>query len=174
MSQISELTDRQRREVEYHREHAREIAKSRIDFSVVTSTKRRWWNAYWAMWTLLIGSNLVDKRVLVVGCGAGDDAIYFAKLGAIVSAFDLSPDMLLIARNRATRENLSIEFDEMPAEAMTYRAGTFDLVFCRDILHHVDIDRTMREVVRVSKPHARFVANEIYSHSFTDLIRHSR
>ncbi len=34
---------------------------------------------------------LQDRRVLVVGCGLGDDAEYLAKLGAKVTAFDLSP-----------------------------------------------------------------------------------
>jgi SAM-dependent methyltransferase len=32
-----------------------------------------------------------DRRVLVVGCGLGDDAEYLAQLGANVIAFDLSP-----------------------------------------------------------------------------------
>ncbi len=38
-------------------------------------------------------SNVVvqNRRVLVVGCGLGDDAEYLAKLGAKVTAFDLSP-----------------------------------------------------------------------------------
>ena len=31
----------------------------------------------------------------------------------------------------------------------------------------------MKEIVRVAKPDAVFVVNEIYSHSFTDAIRHS-
>ncbi|PSB53386.1 class I SAM-dependent methyltransferase [Chamaesiphon polymorphus] len=37
-------------------------------------------------------SNVVvqDRQVLVVGCGLGDDAEYLAKLGAKVTAFDLS------------------------------------------------------------------------------------
>jgi SAM-dependent methyltransferase len=35
-----------------------------------------------------------DRRVLVVGCGLGDDAEYLAKLGAKVTAFDLSPSAI--------------------------------------------------------------------------------
>ncbi|WP_310481500.1 class I SAM-dependent methyltransferase [Chamaesiphon sp. VAR_48_metabat_403] len=34
--------------------------------------------------------DLQDRRVLVVGCGLGDDAEYLAQLGAKVTAFDLS------------------------------------------------------------------------------------
>ena len=134
---------------------------------------RRWWNAYWGMYEYLVNSNLKDKDVLVVGCGFGDDALRIAKLGARVSAFDLSPDSLQIARELAKREGLEIAFDEMPGEQMRYMDDSFDYIIARDILHHVDIPLTMKEIVRVARPGAVFVVNEIYSHSITDKIRHS-
>lgn len=125
------------------------------------------------MYEYIVNCDLKDKRVLVVGCGFGDDALRLAKLGAKVSAFDLSPDSLEIAGALASREGLDILFEEMPAEKMLYEDDTFDYIVSRDILHHVDIPRTMREIVRVAKPGAIFVVNEIYSHSITDKIRHS-
>ena len=169
------LTDRQRRELEYHKGHAASLpsADRPINFNIVTSPKRRWWNAYWRVWTILRDMPLQGKRVLVVGCGAGDDALFFAKLGASVSAFDLSADMLAHGVQRAKQSGLSISFEQMPAENMTYPADSFDLVFARDILHHVDIPATMEEVLRVSKPGALFIMDEIYSHSITDVVRHS-
>lgn len=94
-------------------------------------------------------------------------------MGAKVSAFDLSPDSLEIARALASREKLDILFEEMPAEKMLYEDDTFDCILCRDILHQVDIPRAMQEIVRVAKPGAIFVVNEVYSHSITDMIRHS-
>ena len=126
------------------------------------------------MYAYLSSLNLKRKRVLVVGCGFGHDALYLAKLGADVYAFDLSPDSLFIARALADREGLAISFDEMAAEALKYEDDVFEFVVARDILHHVDIARTMEEILRVSKPGALFVVNEIYSHSLTDRIRHSR
>jgi ubiquinone/menaquinone biosynthesis C-methylase UbiE len=116
---------------------------------------------------------LIGKKVLVVGCGFGDDALRIAKLGADVSAFDLSEDSLSIARKIAEREHLNIAFAQMPAEKLGYENNSFDYVVARDILHHVDIATTMQELVRVAKPSAVFVINEIYSHSITDVIRHS-
>ena len=170
-----QLTDRQRRELEYHKAHAVSVqtgARS-IDYEPVTSPVRRWWNAYWDSWTFLTGLNLRGQKVLVVGCGAGSDALLFAKLGANVSAFDLSPDMLAHGIRLAKQDGLSVAFAEMPAENMQYQTGTFDIVFCRDILHHVDIPATMREIVRVAKPGALLFVNEIYSHSITNVVRHS-
>jgi len=68
---------------------------------------------------------------------------------------------------------LEITFDEMPAENMQYKDNSFDYIIARDILHHVDIRSTMKEIVRVAKPDAVFVVNEIYSHSIADIIRRS-
>jgi ubiquinone/menaquinone biosynthesis C-methylase UbiE len=169
------LTERQRREIEYHKDHARTVAdKSQVvEYDVVTSHSRRWWNAFWDTWTYLMGLQLSGERVLVVGCGSGQDAMLFAKLGAKVSAFDLSPEMLAYGVRLAKQEGLNIEFAEMPAEKMTFPDGSFDIVYCRDILHHVDIPATMREISRVSKPNALIIVNEIYSHSITDIVRRS-
>ena len=41
-------------------------------------------------WIATSQLNLPDLRVLVVGCGLGDDAEYLAGLGAKVTAFDLA------------------------------------------------------------------------------------
>jgi len=172
----TKLTDRQQRELDYHRDHAklhRSVLAAPFSWEVLERPNRRWWNAYWAMYEYLVNCDFKDKRVLVVGCGFGDDALRLAKLGARVSAFDLSPDSLEIARALASREGLGIQFEEMPAEQMLYANDTFDYIVARDILHHVDIPKTMREIVRVAKPGATFVVNEIYSHSITDKIRHS-
>ena len=172
----AELTGRQKRELEYHREHAKSyqhLLDKPVSWDVLERPSRQWWNAYWQMYAYLVNCDLKGKRILIVGCGFGDDALRLAKLGAQVSAFDLSPDSLSLARTLANREGLSVSFEEMPAERLRYDDNLFDLVIARDILHHVDIPQTMSEIVRVSKPDALLVVNEIYSHSFTDRIRYS-
>lgn len=172
-----QLTDRQKREVEYHRHRAKQYASllaKPFSWDVLDHPSRRWWNAYWQMYDYLVKVGVSGKRVLVVGCGFGDDALRLAKLGAEVYAFDLSPELLALARSLAEREGLSIHFEEMPAEALKYESDFFDCILARDILHHVDIPRVTSELHRVSKSEAFFVINEVYSHSFTDRIRHSR
>jgi ubiquinone/menaquinone biosynthesis C-methylase UbiE len=173
---IINLSDRQKREIEYHRRHAeknRQILDQTFSFDVIEKPALRWWNAYWTMFALLANQDLKEKKVLVVGCGFGDDALRLAKLGAEVSAFDLSEDSLSIARQLASRECLKVSFDQMPSEALRYSDNYFDYIVARDILHHVDIPKTMVELVRVAQPNALFVINEIYSHSTTDRIRQS-
>jgi ubiquinone/menaquinone biosynthesis C-methylase UbiE len=64
---------------------------------------------------------LAGKWVMVPGCGFGDDAIRLVKLHAEVHAFDLSPDLVDIAGQRAALMAVAgINFKIMPAAALTY------------------------------------------------------
>lgn len=170
------LTDRQQRELDYHRDHAAQrqgVALELVPVDCVTSTKRRPWNAFWSMYDRILAADLAGKRVLVPGCGFGDDAIRIATLGAKVSAFDLSPELIEIAEARAAAAGLNIDFGVMPAETMTYADGSFDAVVFVDILHHVDIAATMAEIVRVAKPGAIVIGDELYTHSAVQRVRES-
>jgi ubiquinone/menaquinone biosynthesis C-methylase UbiE len=170
------LTERQQREVDYHEEHARELARDydHIDYELVTAPRRRWWNQAWSMYGELLRAKLPGKRALVVGCGFGDDCFRLAKAGAEVHGFDLSPALLAVGRSVAHREGLVIEFREMPAERLDYPDDHFDLIVARDILHHVEIPAALAELRRVARPGARMLVNEVYTHSAVDRIRHSR
>ena len=171
------LTDRQRREFEYHRLHAQKnqlLARQPLSWDVLDKPETRWWNAYWQMYAHLKDLKLAGRDVLVVGCGFGEDALRIARLGAKVKAFDLSPEALDIARQRARRESLDIDFGEMPAETLRYADDSFDCIVARDILHHVDIPNAMAELRRTARPGAVFLMNEIYTHSGLQAVRQSR
>lgn len=171
------LTARQQRELDYHRDHAAAYADEAlrpVADDIIVSSARRPWNAYWSMYDRLLAADLAGKAVLVLGCGFGDDAIRIARLGARVSACDLSPESLEIAGKRARRNGVEIDFAAMPAEAMTYPDNTFDCIVFVDILHHVDIAATMAVVARVMKPGADVIGDELYTHSTFQRIRESR
>ena len=171
------LTDRQQRELEYHKDHAaanEAVLHEDFSYDVVEPGPRRWWNQYWAMYTYLLEKDLAGKKVLIIGAGFGEDALVLAKVGAEVKAFDLSPDSVSIAQKRAEQESLDIEFRQMAAEKLDYDSDYFDIVVARDILHHVEIEETMSEVRRVLKKGGILCFNEIYSHSITDRIRYSK
>ncbi|HEX7125629.1 MAG TPA: class I SAM-dependent methyltransferase [Thermodesulfobacteriota bacterium] len=172
------LSARQRREIDYHRERAAEYARTSLDpvsLHIARATRRRWWNAYWHAWTWLRAADPAGRRALVVGCGFGDDAVRLAALGARVSAFDLSPESLEIARLRAAAAGYGdIEFRRMPCEALEYRDGSFEIVLAVDILHHVDIPTALRELARVAAPGALLVCNEPYTHRSLERLRRTR
>jgi 2-polyprenyl-3-methyl-5-hydroxy-6-metoxy-1,4-benzoquinol methylase len=72
-----------------------------------------------------------DLRILDAGCGAGDLAVYYAARGAMVTAVDISERMIEEARNRASREALSIEFLLADMEELEMLGdASFDIIIC--------------------------------------------
>ena len=99
------------------------------------------------------------KRILNVGCGAGEEAVYLAKNGAYVVAIDISVGMLKVAKKLAKKFKVEdkIEFKEMNVEKITLREREFDVVFGNAILHHIDIRRGIREFKRVLKKQGKVI-----------------
>jgi ubiquinone/menaquinone biosynthesis C-methylase UbiE len=173
---MTELTVRQLSEIRYHEEHAnrhRDRLEQAVNFDCIEDSERRPWNAFWSTYDIVLRHDLRGKRVLVPGCGFGEDAVRFAELGADVYAFDISADVIEVARKRAEAFGYSnIRFDVFPSESMAYEDDFFDAVFFIDILHHVDIPATMREIRRVMKNGGWIIGDELYTHSWVQ--RHLR
>jgi SAM-dependent methyltransferase len=99
------------------------------------------------------------KRVLDLGCGAGENAVVFAKQGAHIIALDASHGQLALARNLAEAEEVRVEWHESDAADLAFlRADSIDLAFSAGLLAEVeDVDRVFRQVHRVLRPGAPFV-----------------
>ena len=69
------------------------------------------------------GTSLLD-----VACGSGQLALIAASMGANVSGVDIATNAILAAQGRAAAEGYNIRFDEGDAEALPYRAASFDVV----------------------------------------------
>ena len=78
------------------------------------------------------------KRCLDVGCGGGLLAEEFAKLGCQVTGVDPSEPSLGTARAHAEREGLEIDYLAALAEDLPFDDDSFDVVYCCDVLEHVD------------------------------------
>jgi 2-polyprenyl-6-hydroxyphenyl methylase / 3-demethylubiquinone-9 3-methyltransferase len=95
---------------------------------------------------------LPRKRCLDVGCGGGLLAEEFAKLGCRVTGVDLSARSLDTARAHAREQGLEIEYKAAPAEDLPFEEGSFDFVYCCDVLEHVkSVERAVAEAARVLK-----------------------
>jgi 2-polyprenyl-3-methyl-5-hydroxy-6-metoxy-1,4-benzoquinol methylase len=173
-----ELTDRQQREREYHRSFAARNSERRerpISMDVVTAPNRRWWNGYWTLYTWLRSIDLAGKRVLVPGCGFGEDAIRIANMGASVLAYDISPESVSVARDRANSLGCNnITFDVMASEKNELPNGTFDMVVFVDILHHVVLEDSLSNARRALRDGGRCLGIELYTHSWLQRLRESR
>jgi len=106
--------------------------------------------------------DLEGKRVLELGCGPGDYTIMMARRGARVTALDLAPAGLHIARRRAQHNGVdsAVNVSWAVAEQLPFPAGTFDWVVGFGLLHHADLAALGPEVRRVLRPGGRALFRE--------------
>ena len=115
----------------------------------------------------LVVEGCAGKRVLEFGCSTGLLAFEMARMGARVTGIDVSERAIDAARRHAAAEGLSdrTTFEVMNAEDMTFEPATFDLVFGRSILHHLDLEPALDAIRRVLKPDGRAVFYEPMGHN---------
>lgn len=93
------------------------------------------------------------KSLLDLGCGAGENSVYFAIQGAHCVASDYSPGMVDVALQLAAKNNVHIEGKVINAMDIDYPDDTFDIVYASNLLHHIpDPKLTIQEIHRVLKP----------------------
>jgi ubiquinone/menaquinone biosynthesis C-methylase UbiE len=92
-------------------------------------------------------------EVLEFGCGAGNLSLELVGRGARLTALDLSPKMIEVARSRTT----GARFLVAPAEDTGLPDASFDRVVGKWVLHHVDVEAAAYEARRVLRPGGRAV-----------------
>ena len=94
-----------------------------------------------------------DKYLLDLGCGAGENSVYFALLGAQCVATDYSPGMVEVALKLAEMNGVQIEGRTVNAMDIGFPDNTFDIVYASNLLHHIpNPETTLKEMHRVLKP----------------------
>lgn len=100
-----------------------------------------------------------SPETLDLGCGAGHAAYALATGGAIVTAYDLSSEMLAVVQDEAAARGLgSIATRQGAAERLPFADASFDLVVTRYSAHHWSYaPACLRSVRRVLRPGGRLV-----------------
>jgi 2-polyprenyl-6-hydroxyphenyl methylase/3-demethylubiquinone-9 3-methyltransferase len=81
---------------------------------------------------------LRDAAVLDVGCGAGLLSEALAQAGAKVTAIDLAPNLLKVARLHGLESGVKVDYRESSVEALaTEMPAAFDAIACMEMLEHV-------------------------------------
>jgi len=106
------------------------------------------------------------KKILELGCGAGEASVFFAKRGAIVTATDISSGMLNVAKKLAKRHNTHLKTVQCFSNKTPFKEESFDIVYAANLLHHVVSDDTLKEVRRVLKKGGVFVSWDPLDHNF--------
>ena len=105
--------------------------------------------------------------MLDVGCGTGDLTL-LAKQGVggagRVCGIDAAPGMIDVARRKAQRAGIEIDYRVEAIEAMTFPDQTFDVVLSSLMMHHLPDDlkpRALAEIKRVLKPGGRVLIADL-------------
>jgi demethylmenaquinone methyltransferase/2-methoxy-6-polyprenyl-1,4-benzoquinol methylase/phosphoethanolamine N-methyltransferase len=126
------------------------------------------------------------ESVLDVGCGTGEVTL-LAKRRAQngqVHGIDPAPEMIAVARKKAARKNLDIDFRVGVIEALPFTDSSLDVVTSSLMMHHLPDDlkrRGLAEIYRVLKPGGRLLiadfmrpTRSLPGHLFLNLTRHQR
>jgi ubiquinone/menaquinone biosynthesis C-methylase UbiE len=107
---------------------------------------------------------LAGKHLLEVGCGLGFDSVEFLRRDVRVTATDLTPTAVELARRHFDIEGL--EPEEVRVEnalELSFPDDTFDAVWANGVLHATgDTTGAIREVRRVLKPRGRAIISHFY------------
>ncbi|MGH2896145.1 MAG: class I SAM-dependent methyltransferase [Solirubrobacteraceae bacterium] len=110
-----------------------------------------------------LGARLVElagvragHQVLDVAAGSGNAALRAARVGAVVTALDITPDLLEEGARRAGAAGVEVDWVEGDAQALPFADAGFDHVLsCVGVQFCADHDAVASELVRVCRPGGR-------------------
>lgn len=105
------------------------------------------------------------KKVVELGCGLGEAAVYFAKKGADVIATDISSGMLKVVEEVAKKHRVSVKTVQAYSHQMPFPDNHFDIVYAANLLHHVDVEQSVKEACRILKSGGSFVSWDPLAHN---------
>ena len=123
-------------------------------------------------------------NVLDVGCGTGEVTLLAktrAKAGSVYG-IDPAPEMIAVARRKAARKRLDIDFRVGVIESLPFPDSSIDVVTSSLMMHHLPEDlkvRGLAEIYRVLKPGGRLLVADFMrptgsflNHLFIAFTRH--
>lgn len=113
---------------------------------------------YWGLTPNYLCHDLMQKRppvkplrVLDMGCGEGKDAVFLAKNGYLVTAFDVSEAGLDKGRKLAEKNGTYVDFFKADINDFELK-GQYDIIFCSGVFHYIHTDKR-EEVIEKIKSH---------------------
>ena len=102
-------------------------------------------------------TSLQGARVLDVGCGAGLLSEALAREGAQVTALDLAPELVKVARLHGLESGVKVDYRLQSVESLAEEMpGQFDAITCMEMLEHVpDPGSIIRACATLLRPGGR-------------------
>jgi SAM-dependent methyltransferase len=129
---------------------------------------RPWMNPYKFPWIMerieREAALLRGKHLLEIGCGMGYDSLEFLKRGVRVTATDLTPNAVRLAKRHFELEGVQAESVHTEnALQLSFPDETFDAVWSNGVLHATgDTRRAIAEARRVLKTGGRAIISHFY------------
>ena len=128
---------------------------------------------------ILQGVDLVNSRVLDIGCGMGGIDILLVKdYGAAeVVGIDVETPVLEKAKQYALEEDLveKIKYILVEPGPLLFESASFDIVFSKDALLHIpDKKMLFSEIMRVLKPGGLFLAGDWLRGEYENATEHMK
>lgn len=109
---------------------------------------------------------LKGKKVLDIACGTGVLTEQFVRMGADVTAIDLTPKAVELTKKRLALYGLQATVLEADAQLLPFPDDTFDFVCAWGCLMHMpETERAIAEIHRVLKPGGRVLAMMYHKNS---------
>lgn len=108
-------------------------------------------------------ATLRGARALDVGCGGGLLSEAMAREGANVTAIDLAPQVIDVAKMHLFESGLQVDYRLVGVETLAEQhAGEFDVVTCMEMLEHVpDPGSVLRACATLLKPGGRLFVSTL-------------
>lgn len=160
------MEDRKQKELDFHNKVRIIEAEKNSDMYEALSKRRRFYSINRKsddFFKNYIIENCKGKKVLDYCCGEGDISIFISQNGGNTTGIDISPVSISHAIEKA--KGLNIAFIAMDGEKLEFSDNYFDLIVCSGVLHHLDIDKAYKELLRVIRPEGKIICNEPLMHN---------
>ncbi len=104
-----------------------------------------------------LSRELDSKSALDAPCGTGRATEWLLAEGLTVTGVDISAEMLEVARERCARFGTSLTLGQDDLQRLRFDAGTFPLVTCIRLFHHLSSADRRRILIELSRVSSRFV-----------------
>lgn len=104
-----------------------------------------------------VNAVIKEKKVLEIGCSDAGKARSYARHCSHFYGVDLSDEGIKVASDLGIP---NATFSVADAHKLPYADGVFDVVVVNGLLHHLDLEVALGEIVRVLKPHGMLCARE--------------
>lgn len=142
-------------------DHERLVRDFFFDDPLEEACDRYWRSTEWAAIRAIVGSGR-GRAALDIGAGRGIASYALAKDGWQVTALEPDPSSLVGAgaiKSLVAATSVPITVVQTWGENLPFTDNEFDLVFCRQALHHAkDLSQLIREMARVTRKNGLVIA----------------